>query len=249
MAWLTATLLVSVRLAAATVMAPVFGPTRIPAPARVALVLALSSLMVSMIPIPSLPPPSFAALLTAVAAEAVIGMAFAFGFIVAYGATQMAGRVLDTQIGFGAAGILNPATQTMSPLLANLLGMLAIATFLAMNGHLLLIKALALSVQNVPPGTMLTSDHWSSILAHSSAMFTFALTLAAPIMGVLLLSDVALAAVARSMPQLNVLVLGFAIKILLGLVGMALSLRLAQGVLEQLFGATFGFWDGLISER
>lgn len=249
MAWLTATLLVSVRIAAATALAPVLGPTQIPAPARVMLTLTLSAALISAASIPATIIPSLAAFVVAIAGELVIGMAFAFGFIAAYGATQLAGRALDTQIGFSAAGILNPATQTVSPLLANLFGMLAIAIFLAMDGHLLLIKALALSLQTAPPGTALSPSAAPIILAHSGVSFTFALALAGPIMGVLLLSDVALSAIARSMPQLNVLVLGFAIKIMFGLIGLALSLRLAETVLNRLFTTTFLYWDALAVER
>jgi flagellar biosynthetic protein FliR len=249
MAWLIATLLVSVRVAAATALTAVLGPTQIPAPARVTLVLAISALLISVTSVPATLVNSLASLAVAIAGEVVVGMAFAFGFIAAYGATQVAGRILDTQIGFGAAGILNPATQTVSPLLANLFGMLAIAIFLSLDGHLLLIKALSLSLQTLPPGSMLSAEKWPSILAHSGVTFVFALSLAGPIMGLLLLSDIALAAIARSMPQLNVLVLGFAVKIVLGLIGMTLAIRLAHTVLNQLFATTFLYWDGLATDR
>ena len=245
MAWLTATLLVSVRVAAATSLTAVLGPTQIPGPARVVLVLALSALLISATTMPLTVVTSLASLVVAIAGEVLIGLAFAFGFIAAYGATQIAGRVLDTQVGFGAAAILNPATQTVSPLLANLFGMLSIAFFLALDGHLLLIKALSLSLQVMPPGSMLAAEKWPLILAHSGVSFLFALSLAGPIMGLLLLSDVALAAVARSMPQLNVLVLGFAIKIMLGLIGLTVAIRLAHLVMNQLFATTFLYWDGL----
>jgi flagellar biosynthetic protein FliR len=249
MAWLVATLLVSVRIAAATAMTAVLGPTQIPAPARVTLVLAISALLVSLVSVPATLDNSLASLVVAVAGELVIGMAFAFGFIAAYGATQIAGRILDTQIGFGAAAILNPATQTVSPLLANLFGMLAIAIFLSLDGHLLLVKALSLSLQAMPPGSMLSAEEWPSVLAHSGVSFLFALSLAGPIMGLLLLSDIALSVIARSMPQLNVLVLGFAIKIMVGLIGMTLAIRLAHTVLNQLFATTFLYWDGLTTEH
>jgi flagellar biosynthesis protein FliR len=245
MAWVMATLLVSVRVAAATAFTSVFGPTQIPAPARVILVVALSALLISAIASPLAVVPSSASLLWALLGEITIGLAFAFGFIAAYAATQIAGRVLDTQIGFGAAGILNPATQTISPLLANLFGMLAIAVFLALDGHLLLIKALSMSLQAMPPGSWLPTTHAPAILAHSSASFVFALTLAGPLMGLLLLSDIALAVLARSMPQLNVLVLGFAVKIMLGLFGLTLGVHLAHAVLNRLFATTFLYWDGL----
>lgn len=249
MAWLLATLLVSVRVATATALTSVLGPTQIPAPARVILVLAISALLISAMSVPMTAIASLAALVLAVVSEVFIGLAFAFGFMAAYAATQIAGRILDTQIGFGAAAILNPATQTVSPLLANLFGMLAIAVFLSLDGHLLLIKALSLSLHAMPPGSRLSPETWPSILAHSGVSFVFALSLAGPLMGLLLLSDVALAAIARSMPQLNVLVLGFAIKIMLGLIGLTLGIRLAHSVLNSLFTTTFQYWDGLTMGR
>lgn len=246
MAWVLGTLLVSVRVAAATAFTSVFGPTQIPAPARVILVVALSAALISVVAVPAGSASfSLLSLLLAVLGEVSIGLAFAFGFIAAYAATQIAGRVLDTQVGFSAAAVLNPATQTVSPLLGNLFGMLAIAVFLALDGHLLLIKALSLSLQAMPPGSQLSTASAPAILAHSSAAFVFALALAGPIMGLLALSDIALAALARSMPQLNVLVLGFAIKIMLGLSGLTVGVHLAHGVLDQLFSATFLYWDGL----
>lgn len=249
MAWVLGTLLVSVRVAAATAFTSVLGPTQIPAPARVILILGLSAALISVVTVPvTYASFSLLSLLLAVLGEVSIGLAFAFGFIAAYAATQIAGRVLDTQMGFSAAGVLNPATQTMSPLLGNLFGMLAIAVFLALDGHLLLIKALSMSLQAMPPGSQLSSANAPAIIAHSSASFVFALALAGPIMGLLGLSDIALAALARSMPQLNVLVLGFAIKIMLGLGGLTIGVHLARVVLEQLFAATFLYWDGLRPE-
>lgn len=243
MGWLIAALLVSMRVGAATAMAPVFGPTQIPATGRVMLTLALSALIVSSVPVPQLNFTSLTPVVIAMACEALLGMVFAFGFAAAYAATQFAGRALDIQIGFGAAGILNPATKTMSPLLGSLLGMIAIAAFLALDGHLVLIKALAVSLHSIPPGTLPASFDWAAVLKHSGVTFTFGLALAGPVMLMFLLSDLAMAVFARSMPQLNVFVLGFAIKIVLGLLGLAMSIRFADAVLDGLFGTAFSYWE------
>lgn len=248
LAWLVATVLVSVRVAGATMIAPVLGPSQIPAPARVLLVMGLSAFMVAAAPGASVAPPlSSAGFMAAVASEAALGFMFAFGFIAAYGATQLAGRALDVQVGFGAAGILNPATRDFSPLLGAILGMLLVAVFLALDGHLVLLKALALSLAALPPGALLEHFDVALVLKHSAASFSFGLALAAPVMFMLLLSDLAMAVFARSMPQLNIFVLGFAVKIVLGLSGLAISIRYAQGVLEQLLRSSFGYWDGLAS--
>jgi flagellar biosynthesis protein FliR len=244
--WLIATLLVSVRVASATIVAPVLGPSQIPAPARVALVLALSACLVAGAPVDAASAPvDLLALVAATLGEAVYGLAFAFGFVVAYAATQVAGRALDIQVGFGAAGILNPATRVMSPLLGTVLGMLMIASFLALDGHLVLIRALAASLAVSPPGATFTNLDPSLILNHSAATFTFGLALAAPVMFMLLLADLAMAVFARSMPQLNIFVLGFAVKIVLGLSGLALAVRFSSAVLEKLFSASFLYWDRL----
>lgn len=246
--WLIAALLVSARVAGATMIAPVLGPTQIPAAARVVLVIGLSAFIVAALPINAVTvPTNLFALAAAAVGEVVYGLAFAFGFIVAYGATQVAGRALDVQVGFGAAAVLNPATRGFSPLLGSVFGMLMIAAFLALDGHLVLIKALAASIAVTPPGSLLTDLPAAAILNHSAATFTFGLALAAPVMFMLLLADLAMAVFARSMPQLNVFVLGFAVKIVLGLTGLALAIRFASAALERLFGVSFLYWDQLAS--
>jgi flagellar biosynthetic protein FliR len=243
--WLAATLLVAVRLAAATALVPVFGTTRIPAPARVLAVLALSALLVLAIGVPPVMPTSLLGLTVAMAAEALVGAAFALGFAAAYGAADFAGRTLDTQIGFSAAAILNPATQALTPLLGSLMGLLVLAVFLSMDGHLLLLRALSLSLLTTPPGVFAGDFDWPALWRQSGLTFSFGLALAAPLMFLLMLSDIALAVLARSMPQLNVFMVGFAVKVVLGLMGLAYSVRFLEAVIERLFTRTFLYWQQL----
>jgi flagellar biosynthetic protein FliR len=243
--WLTATLLLSARVAGATMLAPVLGPAQIPAMSRVALTLALSAMIAALIPATSALPQSASELALGLAAELLLGATFSFGFIAAYAATQVAGRVLDVQMGFGAASVLNPTTQTPAPLLGGLFGLVFVAVFLGMDGHHVLLKALAMSAEVVAPGTVIERIAWNDLLSHSTIAFTFGLALAAPVMFALLLADVALAIFARSLPQLNVFVLSFAMKIVLGLCGLALSLRFADKILISLSESVFGFWGRL----
>jgi flagellar biosynthetic protein FliR len=77
-------------------------------------------------------------------------------------------------------------------------------------------------------------------------MFTFGLALAAPVMLLLLLSDITLAVLARSMPQLNVFVLSFSVKIVLGLMGLAVAIKFAGTVLAALFESTWRFWEAVV---
>lgn len=248
--WLLATLLVAARIAGATVLVPVLGPTQIPGTVRVGLAVMLAALLVSGLPegfggVLAIVPTNVIGLGAAMVSEALIGAAFAFGFLVAYAGTQFAGRALDIQIGFGAANVLNPTTQGFAPLIGSVFGMCAIVAFLALDGHHALIRALALSLQTMPPGTLLAGFDWSAFWLHSALMFTAGLALAAPVMFTLFLADVALAVMSRSMPQLNVFVLSFAVKVVLGLIGLAVSIRYADRALGIVFGQVFEFWSGL----
>lgn len=244
---LIATLLVSVRVASAMAFVPVFGPAQIPAPAKVLLTMGLGALMIAVVPSAPAYIDSITGLTVAVFYEAITGASFALGFLVAYAATQIAGRALDVQIGFGAASILNPAAPGLSPLLGSLFGMVMVAVFMVMDGHHLLFRALSTSLATMPPGqadSLQTGDLSLAIL-QSGTMFTVALALAAPVMFALWLSDVAMAVFARSMPQLNVFVLSFAVKIMMGMVGLALSIGLTRSLFDDLFNSTFRYWDRL----
>jgi len=86
--------------------------------------------------------------------------------------------VLDIQIGFGVATVLNPAVQGFGSLLGSAFGMIAVAAFLGMNGHHVLIQALALSAHNVPPGSVSYALDWAAVFKQSGVMFTFGAALA-----------------------------------------------------------------------
>jgi flagellar biosynthetic protein FliR len=250
LAWLTSVLLLATRVAGATVLIPVLGPVEVPGTVRVILAMAIAATLVSGLgDLPTAAAAgsleSTAALLGAMSCELVIGASFGFGFLAAYAATQVAGRVLDTQMGFSAASVFNPTLPSPAPLVGSILGLLGVVTFLGLDGHHLLLKALAASARSLPPGSAFAAEQfpWGAILGHSSVMFVFGLTLAAPVMFALLLTDVAVALFSRSVPQLNAFVVAFAIKVLLGMAGLAAAVRLGGSVFERLFATTFRYWE------
>ena len=250
LAWLASVLLLAARVAGATVLIPIFGPVEVPGSVRVILAVAIAAALVSGLAglstgaaVASLA--STFSLAIAMLSEVVIGAAFAFGFLAAYAATQVAGRVLDIQMGFSAASVFNPSLRAASPLMGSILGMLGVIIFLSLDGHHVLLRALAESARSAPPGAVFAGARfgWDALIAQSGVMFAFGLTLASPVMFSLLLADVAIAFFARSVPQLNPFVLGFAIKILLGLVGLTAAVRLGGSAFERLFATTFRYWE------
>jgi flagellar biosynthetic protein FliR len=245
--WLCAALLLSLRSAAAIALAPVLGPTQIPAPVRVFVALALGFFIAGAVAVQPVALVSLTQLGLAAGVELVIGAGLSLGFLTAYAATQVAGRALDVQVGFGFAAVVDPQTNNFGPLLGSVFGMAAVAVFLALDGHHVLIHALAMSARSTPPGSLELSPDWDAVLKQSGVMFTFGAAMAAPVMLALLLSDITMAVLARSMPMLNVFVLSFAIKVALGLTALAASIRLAQPLLAALFGTTFTYWERVSS--
>jgi flagellar biosynthetic protein FliR len=240
---MTAMVLLSVRIAAATALTAVFGPTVLPGSARVLLAVTLAALLASATGVTASLSGSGVEFAIACVNELLIGAALAGGFIAAGAATQVAGRVLDTQMGFGIAAIFNPSAGSMAPITGTLLSMAAVSVFLALDGHHMLIRALALSVETMPPRGQIAGFDLPAMIGQFGLMFSYGLALAAPVMFALLFADIALAFAARSLPQLNIFVLGFPIKIMLGLTGLAASVRLSEPVFKALFQATFRYWQ------
>jgi flagellar biosynthesis protein FliR len=249
--WLLTTLLVSLRLGAVMLMTPVFASLGMPLQIRVLLVLALSATLVSgMQPgLVSAAPTSAGELALAAANEFVTGSLLAFGLFAVFAAFQFAGRIMDIQMGFGVAGLLDPATRNHAPLLGMVLNLTAVLTFFLVDGHHLLLRGLVFSLERIPPGSKLTTLPIGTVIEQFGAIFIYAALLAAPVMSVILLVDIGMAMMARTMPQLNVFIIGLPLKIFVGLVVLALSLGLIGPAFARVFEGLFSGWQKIITSQ
>jgi flagellar biosynthetic protein FliR len=249
--WLVATLLVAVRLGLVMVMTPILSVLGMPLNVRLLLVLALSATLVA-----GLDPMSAGGmsagrwdagdLLLAVVNEAVLGSLLAFGVLAAFAAFQFAGRIMDIQMGFGVAGLIDPATRNRAPLLGTVLNMTALLTFFLVGGHRLLLRGLAFSLERIPPGAPLTSLPLRTVVEQFGGLFVYAALLAAPVMTVVLLLDIAMAMMARTLPQMNVFIVGLPLKIFVGLAVLAISLGFISPAFSDVFDALFAGWQKTI---
>jgi flagellar biosynthetic protein FliR len=153
---------------------------------------------------------------------------------------------MDLQMGFGVASLIDPATRTQSPLLGTLLNLVALAVFFAVDGHHLVIRGLAYSLVQLPPGSSLAALEPAAVVAQFGAMFVFAVALAAPVIFVLLLVDVALAVMARTMPQMNVFIVSLPLKIMVGLLVLVMSMQYMGPVMERVFEGMFDYWQRVL---
>jgi flagellar biosynthesis protein FliR len=245
--WILTVALGAIRLGAALVLTPIFGTANMPAPFRVLFVVGMSAVLVSALPIDAASlPVTVPALVVASLSELVLGALMAFGIFTAFAVFLLAGRIMDIQMGFGVATIIDPSNRTQSPLIGTFLNMLAIALFFAIDGHHLILRGLAFSLERVPPGTFVTSVDPAIVIAQFGGMFVYAVALAAPVLFVILLLDVVLAVMARSMPQMNVFIVSLPLKILVGLITLAISLNYIGPLVARIFEDLFLYWQQLL---
>lgn len=174
--------------------------------------------------------------IVAVAGEVVIGLVFGALVSMAFGLFQVAGEMIDIPIGFSLVNVMDPLSGQVQPVVARLFYVVALLVFLAIDGHLYLIDALARSFQMVPPGGF----HWwpktaEVMVKYLATTFLLAVKVALPVVGALLVTDIAFGLVARAVPQINVFIVGFPAKILVGLVFLILMLPFIIGTVQDTF--------------
>jgi flagellar biosynthetic protein FliR len=246
-AWVIAVLLVSIRFGMVFVLTPLFTAAQVPVQFRVLFTLAMSALIVAGVGVTAAKVPiSTLGLIQAALSEAVIGGVMAFGVLAAFAAFLLGGRIIDIQMGFGVASLIDPATRSQVSLLGTFLNLTAVVAFFAVDGHHMIIRGLVFSLQHIPPGTSLGEINMGAIVAHFGAMFIFGVMIVAPALFSILLLDVGLAVVARTMPQLNIFIISLPLKIFVGLAITAISLPYTGSVMSKIFESIFSYWETLI---
>ena len=227
-------LLVFSRITGTLTSAPVFGSKSIPVYARVGLALLLALFMLPMsILMMNRQPSSLLLLAWWLIVELIYGLAAGFVASLFMQAVQMAGQLIDMQIGFGMVNVFDPQFGQQVPLVGNFKFLMALSVFLALQGHHILIKAMADNFRSVPLGIQIQLGNATEFMVNVVAdMFVMALKISLPVMGTILMTDVALGILARIMPQMNVFVVGITGKLVVGLFMLFLILPFYVSFLE-----------------
>lgn len=244
--WAAGVLLISVRLAMLFIATPVFASIPVPTMARVVLILGLSAGFAGVVHVSALQVFDLGWLLAAVLHEMVVGAAMAAGLFAGFGAFHFGGRLLDSQIGFGIAGLLDIATRNNAPLLGSIFMMLAALIFFAVDGHLVMLRMLHMSFTRLPPGTELAALNIGALIAYFGSCFVFGFAIVAPVVLCLFMIDLGVAFMSRTMPQMNVFVMSLALKVIVGLIMLAITLPFAGGLIQTIFESIFNNWNQVL---
>lgn len=226
-----ATLLLSMRIAPALAFAPPFTLMRIPGVVRLLLATSLALWLVAANPQQTWQSDyREAGPVATAAAELLLGIALALALQLAFAALLVAGRAIDLQAGFGLAMVIDPTSRAQTPLTGTLFVYATGAIFFLTDGPAHLLAIWAASVEQMPLGAALPSDSVPRLMAYLSTVFVMAFGAGGLAMLVLFLVDLTIAFMSRTLPQMNVLILGFQVKTLTMLVMLPVAMALSAGV-------------------
>jgi len=228
-------LFVFLRVGALILFVPVFGSRQIPASLKIGFSLFLAIVIFPLVQGRPLPEPQgIFQLSTFLIADVTIGLGIAFITRLIFTAVQIAGTVVDFQMGFGVVNVIDPQTDTQVSVTAQFHNILAILIFLAVDAHHFIIQAIVESFFIINPAEINFSGITPGYMLYLfSATFTTAVKIAAPVMAILFFLSVGLGLVARTVPQMNVFIVGFPLQIGVGLLMVGLSISFLSILLQQ----------------
>ena len=228
-----------IRTSGLFILAPVFGDKGIPKLIKLGMIVLFGLILSSTIPNPEIfkTVESNWHLAGLIFNEILIGFIIGLIFRLMFYGVLTGGAMIGYQIGFMFAQVFDQNNSSQISIIGRFWYLLALLLFISINGHHLIINALAESFLVIPPGNFNAyGSAGEMIIKYSAYIFIIAFKIASPIIITLYLTDVALGTIAKTIPTMNVFFVGFPIKIAAGLTVMAMSLPLFTYVLEKSLG-------------
>jgi len=207
--------LLTARIGGFVLVSPIFGWRAIPMVVRAGLVLLLTVFFGATMP-PAIDGAAvhWLSAIVLIFQEAIIGLGLGLAARLVYTAVQQGGMIAAQQMGFSDAGVIDPVSGSKSRPIATFFEMIFALLFLAAGGHHLLLTIIARSFKGFPVGgTPDISLLTEGIVVAGSAMLLFALKLAAPILAAFLILAVMLCILARVLPEMNILMASFPLRV------------------------------------
>lgn len=238
-AWLALFVFPFARILALVASAPILGNRQIPARIKIGLSLLLTLIVAPTLAVqPDIEPASALGLIVLLQ-QMLVGLAMGFTMRLIFTAVEMSGDIAGMQMGLGFASFYDPQHASYTPVIAQFLGIIAALAFLGLNGHLAMLSALNESFRTFPISAAAPSAvALHTLAAWGGSIFVYALQLSMPLLGALLITNMALGILARSAPQLNIFAVGFPITLAIGFAALALSLPYLLPLLETITRAS-----------
>ncbi|EHQ91603.1 flagellar biosynthetic protein FliR [Desulfosporosinus youngiae] len=229
-------LLILSRWAGMIMLAPVFGARGVPGMARLGLAASISVILYPLIQAanPSIPE-ELLPYVAVVIKEVLVGLVIGFLIYLLTAVLQGAGQLIDYQMGFTMGSAIDPVYGVQSPMMGNFQIILATMLLLSTNSHHYLIAAMVKSYAYIPINPSSLPHNYLFYVQLVAHVFALAAQLAMPVFGALLVSDVGVGLLSRTVPQLNIFAVIFPVKIVFGLIILYLSIPFFGEAVARLF--------------
>jgi flagellar biosynthetic protein FliR len=232
---ITKLLTIGVRISGLMLFAPFFGSIVIPVRVKAILVIALSLMLYPVVE-QAIDPRVLANWPLVVFTEFLVGAGMGIATNIVFEAVQLSGQVLGVQMGYSLINILDPQTQVDTTVMATFYQCIVMLLFLRMDVHYWLLRAVGNSFRDVPPGTAhLSSLFTMSVITSVGEVFSLGVQIAAPVLSATLAADIILGLLGKASPQMPLMLLGPAVKSILGILVLIVTLKYWPDLFRRLF--------------
>ncbi len=225
MAWITPLVWPFLRALALFSSMPVLSTRNVPARVRIGLAAFIALALQSSLPTPPAVALDSPLALLLVGQQLVIGLSLGFAVRLVFSAVEFAGEVIGLQMGLNFAGFFDPLSAASATAASRFFGTMVAWLFIVINGHLLVLMALAQSFTAFPVGPEpFAFLHQVQPQRWGSEIFATGLWIALPLVTMLLFINIVLGAISRVAQQINIFAVGFPITLGVGLLGLLLTL-------------------------
>lgn len=214
------------RVSGMILIAPIFGTLSLPRQLRVFLAVAIALLVTPVYLDATLPPVTdLATYGRLMANEVAIGMLLGLGVTIMFSGIQVAGQIVSQMSGLSLSDVFDPGFDENVSMFSNLFHLLTLAVFVAIGGHRIMLEAVLQTFAWAPPGHAVLGDSFVDVLTNlMTQSFALGIHAAAPLLIALFLSTIVLGLIGRTLPQINIIAVGFGINSMLTLAMTLLSL-------------------------
>ena len=221
------------RVSGLAIAAPLIGSPALPRRIKVAFAFAVSIMIFPVVLPRTAPTIELSQLLVTLLGELAIGLTIGLAVDLVFLGARLAGLVIGQQAGLAFGQVVNPMLGGQSTLVGQVYYLVTLMLFLAIGGHRVMVRALLDTFTTIPPGSFrFTESHTAMLEQLLTQTFVVGLRLAAPAVTALFIASLTMGLIARTVPQLNILTIGFQIRVFIGLAVAAISLSLAFDLLQ-----------------
>lgn len=238
-------LFIFVRTGICFALIPLFAGEILPRRITAIIVFFLSLVLLPVVPAPAIAATANLNILTLIVLllhELLVGLTLGLAVNVIFAGVQTAGEIIGFQMSFSIVNVLDPVTGTEAPITANLLYILAFLLFLTLGGHHMLIRALVESFTVVPVQASFPHQAFlTAVMSYLAQIFVIALKVAAPVLGILLLVNVAFGIISRAIPQMNVFFMSMPVTITVGFIFLIVVIKVMPSFMEAVMANAWAF--------